>query len=421
MRRPRTLPAVLGLALTLSLLACSQAPTAAKPAPSSGQQTGGQAAPSGEPIKIGAVVPLTGRYAALGSQVKPGYEIAVEDVNAAGGVEVGGVRRPLELKILDDESDPAKTVQRLESLASADKVVAYLGGAGSDLHAAGAAMGDKNRIPYLGIAFGLYEIHQRGLKYLFSPFPKSPDISRALFELVSSFPQAERPTRYAIFHEKTDWGLEMAKYYADDAQRNGYQTVVDEEYAPGAKDFSDIDLKAKWGKADALLGMPNPPDGMAIIKQIKELDWNPKLLFLVRAPDAPTWGENLGKDGDYVIHMPGWHNAAKYPGVAELNAKYQAKVGRPGDVLTGPSYALVQIVADALHRAGKTDGESLRTALAQTDLSNTVIGSVKFNADGTGVVDTLLPQWQNGKSELIWPKDQASAPARYPAPPFSQR
>src|SRR3954453_12710418 len=307
MRRLRTLPAVLGLALTLSLLACSQAPTAAKPAPSSGQQTGGQAAPSGEPIKIGAVVPLTGRYAALGSQVKPGYEIAVEDVNAAGGVEVGGVRRPLELKILDDESDPAKTVQRLESLASADKVVAYLGGAGSDLHAAGQAMGDKNRIPYLGIAFGLYEIHQRGLKYLFLPFPKSPDIGRAAFELTGSVPQSERPQRYAIFHEKTDWGIELAKYYAEAAQRGGAQIVLDEEYAPGAKDFSDIILKAKSANADALLGMPSPPDGLAIVKQMKELDWTPKFEMLVRAPDGVTWGENLGKDGDYVIHMPGWH------------------------------------------------------------------------------------------------------------------
>jgi len=81
----------------------------------------------------------------------------------------------------------------------------------------------------------------------------------------------------------------------------------------------------------------------------------------------------------------------------------------------------VQIVADALRRAGKTDGESLRTALTQTDLPNTVIGAVKFNADGTGVVETLLPQWQNGKMELVWPKEQASAPPRYPAPPFSQR
>jgi branched-chain amino acid transport system substrate-binding protein len=420
MRRPRTLPAVLGLALTLALLACSQTPTAAKPAPSSGQQTGGQAAPSGEPIKIGAVVPLTGRYAALGSQVKPGYEIAVEDVNAAGGVEVGGVRRPLELKLLDDESDPHKTVQRLESLYSSDKVSAYLGGAGSDLHAAGAAIGDKNKVPYLGIAFGLYDIHQKGLRYLFSPFPKSPDLSRTIFELASSLPQAERPSRFAIFHEKTDWGLEMAKYYSEAAQKAGFQIAIDEEYAPGAKDFSDIILKAKAANADALLGMPGPPDGIAIVKQIKELDWNPKFLYLPRAPDALVWGQNLGKDGDFVIFSPGWHYAVKYPGVAELNAKHEAKLGRPADVLVGPAYGLVQVFADAAKRAGKTDGESLRQALATTDLQ-TVVGPVKFNSDGTGVVPVLMPQWQNGKQELVWPRDQASAPIMYPAKPFNQR
>ena len=71
--------------------------------------------------------------------------------------------------------------------------------------------------------------------------------------------------------------------------------------------------------------------------------------------------------------------------------------------------------------APKTDGESLRDALAQTNLQNTVIGPVKFNPDGTGVVDVLLPQWQNGKAELVWPRDQASAPIQYPAKPFSQR
>jgi branched-chain amino acid transport system substrate-binding protein len=412
MKRPRTALASLALTITLALLACAPPQGAAKP----GGQAGG-----GEPIKIGAVIPLTGRYAALGSQVRPGYEIAVEDINAAGGVDVGGTKRRLELRSLDDESNPNNTVSRLESLHSADKVVAYLGGAGSDLHAAGAAIGDKNKVPYLGIAFGLYEIHQRGLQYLFSPFPKSPDIARTVFELVNFIPQANRPARFAIFHEKTDWGLEMSKYYTESAQRAGYQIVLDEEYAPGTKDFSDVILKAKSANADAILGMPNPPDGMTIVKQMKELDWNPKLIFLVRAPDAPTWGENLGKDGDYVIMMPGWHNAAKYPGVADLNAKYQAKVGRPADVLTGPSYALVQVLADALRRAGRTDGPALREALAKTDLKETVIGAVKFNPDGTGAVETLLPQWQNGKTELIWPRSHASAEFLYPAPPFSQR
>ncbi len=90
----------------------------------------------GQTIKIGAVVPLTGRYAALGSQVKTGYELAVQHINAAGGVSVGGKKLQIEMTMLDDESDPTKTVARLETLAT-QGVVAYLGGAGSDLHARG--------------------------------------------------------------------------------------------------------------------------------------------------------------------------------------------------------------------------------------------------------------------------------------------
>ncbi|HSB67974.1 MAG TPA: ABC transporter substrate-binding protein, partial [Candidatus Methylomirabilis sp.] len=78
-------------------------------------------------IKVGAVVPLTGRYGAGGAQVRAGYEIAVEQLNAAGGVAVGGKKLPLELVLLDDESDATKTVSRLETLA-AQGVAAYLGG-----------------------------------------------------------------------------------------------------------------------------------------------------------------------------------------------------------------------------------------------------------------------------------------------------
>jgi branched-chain amino acid transport system substrate-binding protein len=415
-------------ALAAGLLACSPQPAAKPSAPaaaanSPAPQQAAPAAPSGtgEPIRLGAVVPLTGRYASIGAPVRNGYELAIEDVNAAGGVSVGGVRRPLELRLYDDESDPAKTVQRLETLYAQDRVVAYLGGAGSDLHAAGAAIGDKNRIPYLGIGFALYDIHTRGLKYLFSPFPKSPGIVQATYELLNSLPDAERPRRVALFSERTDWGLEMGRLYAEQAPRYGYQIVVSEEYAPGTKDFSDLILKAKAAGAEAVIGEPNPPDGMTLVKQMRELDFNPKFIMLSRAADGVVWTENLGKDGDYVVYSPGWHYAAKYPGVAELTAKHQARYGRPADVLTGPAYALIQILTDAMQRAGKLDGESLRQALADTNLPSSVIGPVRFNPDGTGVVDYLLPQWQNGKSELIWPREQASAPFAYPAPPFAQR
>jgi branched-chain amino acid transport system substrate-binding protein len=372
-----------------------------------------------QPVKVGAVVPLTGRYAAPGAQVRVGYEIAIEDVNRAGGVSVGGTKTPLELVLLDDESDATKTVARFESLA-AQGVVAYLGTFGSDLHAAAASVAEKNRIPYLGVAFALHKIHEQGFRYLFSPFWKSPDIGQQLVPMLSSIPAAERPKRAAIFQEKTDWGVEMAHAFVEAGKAAGYEVVARGEYAPGAKDYSDLILKAKAAQADALFALPTPPDGMAMVKQMHELDFNPKLTLIIRAPDAPVWSKNLGKDGDYVLLAPGWHHAFQYPGVAELNAAHVKKVGRPADPITGPAYACVQILAAALAKAGAVDREKVRDAIAATDLM-TVIGPVKFRPDGTGVVQGAFLQWLNGKQELVWPKEFQTAPLAYPAPPFAKR
>jgi branched-chain amino acid transport system substrate-binding protein len=371
-------------------------------------------------VKIGAVVPLTGRYAALGAQVRAGYEIGVEQINAAGGVNVGGKKMRLELTIFDDESDPTKTVARLETLAT-QGVVAYLGGAGSDLHAAAASIGDKNKIPYLGVAFAFNGIHKQGLRYLFSPFPKSPDLTKETFIFLDALiPAAQRPRKVALFHERTDWGKEMGSLWESLAKQHGYQVVASGEYAPGAKDFSDLILKAKSAGAETVLALPSPPDGMTIVKQMKELDFSPKVNMFIRAADPPVWSQNLGKDGDYVLLSPGWHFAARYPKVTELNEAHQKLFNRPADPIVGPSYACIQILADAIPRAGALDRDKIRDAIAATN-TTTVVGPVRFRPDGTGEVKVFFQQWLKGKQELVWPKDFATAPFAYPAPPFSQR
>jgi branched-chain amino acid transport system substrate-binding protein len=370
-------------------------------------------------IKVGAVVPLTGRYGPGGAQVRAGYEIAVERINAAGGATIGGQRAPIELVLLDDESDATKTVARLETLA-AQGVVAYLGGFGSDLHAAAASVAEKNRIPYLGVAFALHKVHQQGFRYLFSPFWKSPDIGRSMPGLLSLIPAAERPKTVAIFQERTDWGREMATAWVDAARDSGYQVVAQGDYAPGAKDFSDLILKARSANADAVFALPTPPDGMTIVRQMKELGYTPKLALFIRAPDPPIWSKNLGKDGDYVVLAPGWHHAVKAPGVKELNEAHMKKVGRPADPIAGPAHACVEILAAALGRAGAADRDKLRDAIAATDMT-TVVGPVKFRPDGTGIVQSVFIQWLNGKQELIWPKESATASFAYPAPPFGKR
>jgi branched-chain amino acid transport system substrate-binding protein len=271
------------------------------------------------------------------------------------------------------------------------------------------------------VAFALNKVHQQGFKYLFSPFWKSPDIGRHTEGLLALIPAADRPKTVAIFQEKTDWGVEMGKAWSEAGKAAGYQVVVLGEYAPGAKDFSDLILKAKSANADAVFAIPTPPDGMTMVKQMKELGYTPKLAIMIRAADPIVWSKNLGKDGDWVVLAAGWHNAMKTPGVKELNEAHQKKFQRPADPLVGPAYACVQILAAALAKAGSLDRDKVRDAIAATDTSNTVIGSVKFRPDGTAIVAAAFAQWLNGKQELIYPKEHATTPLAYPAPAYGKR
>jgi branched-chain amino acid transport system substrate-binding protein len=425
---------VIVIVLLVSTLVASCGPTPAPPEPTEAPPTKAAAPteapptevpppPAPEAIEIGGSLPLTGKYGSLGEQMRPGYEYAVADINAAGGVYVAeyDAKIPLKLTLFDDESDPTKAVSKLETLYSEQDVVVYLGSAGSDMHAATAAIAEKNQVPYLGVAFALWQIHQQGYQYLFSPFWKSPDMGTGVYEFLNEMvPEGERPTKVAIFQETTGWGIELGGLWAENAPKYGYEVVVHEEYAPRTEDLSGMILKAKGAGAETLLALPSPPDGIALVKQMSELGWAPKFTMLIRAPDGNTWGETLGTTGDYIALVPGWHHGANFPGVDELNEKYQAEFGRPADVLTGPAYACVQILADAIERAGTLDRAAIRDAMAATDMM-TVIGPVTFREDGTGEVLVPIIQWQNGAQELVWPSEHATADFAYPAPPFEER
>lgn len=379
--------------------------------------------PAPEFIDVGASVPLTGKYGSLGSQVKIGYEYAVNDINAAGGVFVPEFNKkiPLRLTIYDDESDPTKAVSKMETLYSEHNVFAYLGGAASDMHAATSAIAEKNKTPYCGISFALWSIHQQGYKYLFSPFPKSPDQATGVFEFLNAtIPEGERPLKVAIFQEKTDWGIELGGMWKEAAPKFGYEIVTYEEYAPRTADLSGMILKAKAAGAETVLAMPGPPDGIALIKQMNELGWTPKFTMFVRAPDGITWGETLGTAGDYVAFFPGWHWGEKFPGVDAINERHQADLGRPADVLVGPAYSCVQIIANAIEKSATYNRDAIRDAMAATDMT-TVIGPVTFREDGTGVVLNPVVAWLNGKQEAVWPPEHKTADFVYPAPPFNQR
>jgi len=373
-------------------------------------------------IRIGSSCSLTGPFGSGGAMCKAGYEIAIEHINQKGGVFVKEYMKkiPLELILLDDESNMTLAVSRMETLYSTNDVVAYLGGFSSPMQATQAPIAEKNKVPLLMVASFLWSIHQKGYKYNFSPFPKSPDCAKTVFDLLDSIPSAQRPKKVAIFMEKAPVGMELGDMWKDEAVKRGYGEPFYKEQPREMKDFSPLIMEAKSTGADALLTGPTTPEGITLTKQMKELDYNPRFYFAYRAPDPMAWGEALKKDGDYVVLFPGWCNGFKYLGVKELNESHVKKYNRPADVMVGPAYACIQILANAIERAGTLERDKVRDAIASTDME-TVIGPVRFRPDGTGVVIPIVAQWQKGKQEIIWPKEYATAPFVYPMPKWSER
>jgi branched-chain amino acid transport system substrate-binding protein len=370
-----------------------------------------------EAINVGAVIPLTGAFAGGGAQVDRGYRYAVDAINEAGGVmveEFGGAL-PINLIIRDDASDPSQTVNQMQDLFANEDIVAYLGGFGSPLHAAAAAIAEQNQVPYLGVAFALQSIHEQGYRYLFSPFVKSPDIAVSAYEMLNALlEEDERPTRVAIFQESTDWGGELGPMWAEAAPEYGYDIVFHETYAPGTTDFSDLILGAQAADANALFTLPTPPDGFAMFQQMGELGWIPAFSVVVRAADVPTWLD-LGEAGQGVFLSAGWHWALGYPGVDAINERHQAEEGRPADPIVGGAYSVIEILADAITRAGTLDHEAVRDALSATDMMS-VAGPIQFRENGTIITNNPLMQRVENRIELIWPTEFATAEILYPNP-----
>jgi branched-chain amino acid transport system substrate-binding protein len=372
-------------------------------------------------IPIGALVSLTGFDSNLGAQAKAGYEIAVEDINRAGGIFVKeyGKKLPVELIIQDMESSPTKAASRMEWLYTSKNVVAYVGT--TMIVMGGTGVTEKNRIPTMTIATPRIIHHERGLRYLFSPLGKTPDMAKAICDLLDTIPVEKKPKTAAIFEEQADMGIELIRYLRKEAVRRNYRIVSDQKYSQMSKDFSPLLSAAKNAGAEMLLSSPVTPDGMIMMRQMKELDYNPKLIVLIRAADDLSWGKAMGAVGESVIIMSFWHHAVKFPGVSQLNSAHQSKFERPADIQTGPAYASVQILASAIEKAGTLDTTKIRDAVAASDLM-TVTGRIRFYPNGT-VVDPCpgIVQWQKGAQKLVWPKEFAEAPLAYPIPPWKER
>lgn len=385
-----------------------------------------QAAP--DKIKVAAVLSLTGKMSGQGVQLKEAYEILVEKINKEGGVYVKEFDKKLliDLKVLDDESDGQKTQTQLE-VANSWGAVANLGGLGCSSFEMGTPICQKNKMTWVGPGCGGYTPHLHGNDWLFSVFHKTIKFSPLVFEMIMAQPEP-RPKKVAIFEINQLDCQEAVGYWREVAKKYGFKIVFHQKYPAGTKDFSALITGAKAAGAEILLAYPVPPAGPAIIKQMKELDYSPKITHFIRAPEGSNFGPALGALADYVTLPVAWSDKFEFPENEYLRKKFVEKTGKGPDLVAGNAYASGQVLFTAIQKAGTLDKKAIRDAVSSSDIM-TVAGQIKFDEKGVPVDKVLVvAQWLNGDRKIVYanefgkkyPKEVPVTPLKY-QPEWSAR
>jgi branched-chain amino acid transport system substrate-binding protein len=366
-------------------------------------------------IRIGATMSLTGKqYSLQGGYGREGYLLCEKHVNAQGGV----LGRPIQFVIYDDESDEKTAARLYEKLIVEDKVDALLGPYGTAITEAVADVPEKHRQVMVAANAATSSIWEKGRRYLIMVL--APIDSAAVGMLDTAARNGLRTV--AILNQDALLPKAVAKGTSDVANSKGLQVVSLQSYPDSTTDFSEILSKLKAAKPDVLVAASARLDDLvAITRQMKEVDFNVKMLSSLPYGLLPEYYKRLGKDAEFVYSATFWEAALPNPGNREFVAAYEKEFNRAPAVQSANSYAGCQIFVEAVRRAGTTDSEKLRETLLALK-TRTVLGDFAVDQRGFQVGQKAVTiQWQDGKQAVVWPDDVASAKMRFPTPSWSQR
>lgn len=382
---------------------------------------GGSSSSSKDAIKVGVILPITGEQAMFGGMEKNSFEMALEELKAAGKATIGG--KEIVLVYEDDQGKQDVAKSATEKLVNQDKVAMLSGGYSSACTNVIAGSAQTLNMPFLVVTGSSDEITKKGWQYVFrgAAAPASK-YTIAFWEMIE---KVIKPQSVAIIYENTDFGSSSAKGFRDECNKRGIKIAFDQAYEAGAIDFKPMLANMRSTSPDMIFATSYVMDASMIVKQMKELDFNTKLFVGNGAGyTMPEFYENAGAATEYVASTALWVPNVAWPGASEYFNKYKQKYGKEPDYHGAQAYATMYIIADALSRAKDMTNTSIQQALKQTDIK-TIIGPVKFE-DWDGYTNqnkpnTYVVQWQKGKMEVVWPENAKSASYVYPVPKWNER
>ncbi len=381
-------------------------------------------------ILIGVVEPLSGESALTGQNDSRGYRMAVEEINAAGGIKsMGGAK--LKLMIEDHQGKPNVGVAETERLIQKG-VMVMMGGWHSSVIYAATQVAEQQKTPFLVVNSNADMITERGFKYIFKTAPKASKTLKVRTEFVEWINKTDKYSKYrakrvAVVAQDSKYGIETAEGDKKFAEQAGLEVAAYIIYPVTARDLSVEVRKLMAAKPDVVMWTPYESDAIMMTRLFAEEKFAPYGIIGYAYMQNPKYIETLGKITDYLCTLTAWNPDLRLAGAKELNEKYKKIYNEEMDGTITLTYSGVYVVKDALERAALTDKEKIRKALAETNLKPGEKGivwpyGVKFGPDGQDEFATIcITQILDGRKQTIWPREYAPIEPVWPIHKWEER
>lgn len=372
-----------------------------------GMATLGSAAQAQETVRIGAPLALTGGLADEGKKQQLAYGMWLERVNAAGGINVGGTKRRVELITYDYQSDEKRAQQIAERLITQDKVDFLTAPFGSGHTKVVAGVAERYGVPVMASVASSEAVFNQGYKFMFGTLAPNGGIVQNMSAL---FTQAiPGVKRIAILGREDVFPRAMATEMDKAAKAAGLEIVYSDFYPVGTLDHAAALSKIKAAAPQWIFVTGYTQDLILARKQMGDIKLTAPIVTMVTGPSYREFIEALGAQADGVTSASWWHHTLTYRSddvFGSTEAFYKAFLAsekKDPDYVHASSAAALVVLQKAIEKAGTTDKAKVRDALAATDLT-TFYGPVKFSANGmNGGRELPIIQVQGGKVVPLFP------------------
>jgi branched-chain amino acid transport system substrate-binding protein len=368
-------------------------------------------------VKLGVITSLTGSQAAFGEAHKNGYAIALDQINAKGGV----LGKKIELDFYDDQSKPDQAVQGVSKLVDQDHVPVLLGAYSSENTKAIINPVTQHQIPLMIPTATADNVMDSKSPWIFRICAGANDYAKATIEFLQ---HNGSPKTMAIVYEKTNFGQANMQAMKEAATKAGIKLVAVEQYEAKSPDYRAVLRRVKAANPEVVYLCSYLLDATTLMRQAQEVDFNPKYYTSAgtgfAAAEFPT-AKGAGKNAEYTFSVSQWLPEGSWPGSKEFDAEYFKRTGTHPQYHAMEAYEALMVVAEAINNAKSLEPAKIRDAIKKTDLKMSSFGPVKFDANGQNQHPVLITQVQDGKYRLVYPPNVAEAKPIIPAPKWSER